>query len=119
MKTIDEIADAVHANAIAHGFHPDGQTEREFINEQVCNLHGEVSELHEAWRADQLRQLCDKGAKMLELGIPPLTCIEEEYADIIIRALDQCRRLGVDISRAIEIKHRFNCTRPFKHGKQS
>jgi NTP pyrophosphatase (non-canonical NTP hydrolase) len=119
VNTINQIADAVHANARAHGFHPEGQTEREFINEQICTLHGEVSELHDAWRSGKLRAPCDKADKMEALGLPPLTCIEEEYADIIIRALDQCRRLNVDIARAIEIKHRFNVTRPFKHGKLS
>jgi hypothetical protein len=49
----------------------------------------------------------------------PLTCREEEYADIIIRTLDQCRRLGVDIQRAVEIKHAYNLTRPYKHGKKN
>ncbi len=117
--TVDQIADMVHENAKAKGFHPEGQSEREFINEQVANLHDEVSELHEAWRNGTLRSLCDKAEKMVQLGLPPLTCAEEEYADIIIRALDQCRRLGVDISRAIEIKHKFNVTRPHRHGKLS
>ncbi len=118
-KTIDQIADMVHANAVAHGFHPAGQSEREFINEQICNLHGEVSELHDAWRSGKLRDFCDKAPAMLAAKIPPLTCIEEEYADIVIRALDQCRHLGVDIAQAIEIKHAYNVTREFKHGKQS
>lgn len=55
---------------------------------------------------------------MLALGLPALTCAEEEYADIVIRALDQCRRLGIDIQRAIEAKHAYNRTREYKHGKK-
>ncbi len=117
MNTIDEIADAVHENAKAHGFHSK-QSERAFLNEQLNNLHDEVSELHEAARMGTLHDYCDKSEKMIRLGLPILTCIEEEYADIIIRALDQCRRLKVDISRAIKSKHAFNKSRPYKHGKK-
>lgn len=117
MTTIDQIADAVHANARDKGFH-DGP-DSEFLPNQLNNLVGEVSELWDAHRSGKLHDYCDKADKMALLGLPPLTCIEEEYADIIIRTLDQCRRLGVDISRAISIKHTFNTTRPHMHGKKN
>ncbi len=118
-ETIDVIADAVHKNAVAHGFHPKGQSDDDFINYQLNNLHDEISELHEAWRSGKFSGFCDKSDKMLALNLPPLTCAEEEYADIIIRVLDQCRHLHINISRAIAIKHLFNLTREFKHGRQS
>ncbi len=118
METINEIANAVHENAKEKGFHPEGQTEREFINEQLMNLSDEISELHEAWRNGKLRERCDKADVMEAMGLAPLTCIEEEYADIVIRALDQCRRLGVDIAKAIEAKHAYNTTRPHRHGNK-
>lgn len=114
--SLNQIADVVHRNAIDKGFHPKRQSERAFINEQLLNLHDEVSELHEAWRNGNLRKPCDKALKMVFLGLPALTCIEEEYADIIIRTLDQCRRLKVDIARAVCAKHSFNTLRPHKHG---
>lgn len=113
---IDTIADAVHANAKAKGFHPKRKSEAAFLNEQILNLIAEAVELQTAWRNGELRAPCDKADKMLAMGLPPLTCIEEEYADIIIRALDQCRRLGVDITAAIAVKHEFNKSRPHKHG---
>lgn len=117
MSTLDQIADAAHTNAREKGFH-DGP-DSEFLANQLNNLTGEISELWEAHRAGTLHQLCDKAEKMAAMGLPPLTCIEEEYADIVIRALDQCRRLGVDIARAVEIKHAFNKTRPHLHGKKN
>lgn len=115
--TIDQIADTVHANARGKGFHD--RPVDVFLAEQANNLHAEVSELWDAYRAGKLYDLCDKADGMEKLGLPPLTCIEEEYADLIIRALDQCRRLGVPIARAIAIKHQYNLSRPHMHGKKN
>ena len=117
--TLDEIADKVHQNAINHGFHNPEQSEGDFLAHMCCNKHAEVTELYDAWRAGKLREPCDKAEKMKELGLPPLNCAEEEYADLIIRVLDECRRLGIDIATAVVMKHKYNLTRPFKHGKQS
>ncbi len=114
--TLDEIADAVHKNAVAHGFHPKEQTSDDFLNYQLMNLVDEVSELHEAWRHGKLNEPCDKKQDLINVGLPVLTCAEEEYADIVIRVLDQCRHMKINISRAVAIKHMFNITRPFRHG---
>ena len=119
MTTINEIADAAHENAISKGFH-DGKgeviNEQSFIVGGVALLHEEVSELFQAYRGGTFYELCDKASKMEEMGLKPLTCSEEEYADIVIRVLDQCRRLGIDIQTAIQVKHAYNCTRPHMHG---
>jgi len=72
------------------------------------NLHGEVSELWEAARKNALRQRCDKDCD--------LTNVEEEIADIIIRALDMAYWLGVDADVAIARKMAYNETRPIRHG---
>lgn len=116
METLNEIADAVHSLAWEKGWHDNKEGEDAFIERACNNLHDEVSELHEAWRNGELRALCDKAEKMRDAGIEPLTCIEEEFADIIIRVLDNCRKLGVDIQSAVERKHLFNQGRAFRHG---
>lgn len=108
MKTLNEIADAVHALAWEKGWHNKTENEDTFVERMCNNLHDEVSELHEAWRNNNLRDSCLKPI--------PLTCLEEEMADIVIRTLDNARKLGVDIQRAIEIKHEFNATRKIRHG---
>ena len=118
-KTINQIADEVHENAVNHGFHDAQLVTDDFFNYQTCNLYGEVAELHQAWRSGEWSNPCDKADKMKSLGLRPLTCAEEDYADIVIRVLDQCRRLNIDIASAIEIKHQYNITRPFMHGKKS
>lgn len=114
--TINEIADAVHKNAIDHGFHDFNEPDAMFLNYQLLNLIREVTELHDAWRNGDFNNPCDKSVEMVKLGLTPLTCAEEEYADIIIRTLDQCRRLGINIANAIAVKHAYNITRPHRHG---
>ncbi len=114
--TLDQIADAVHQNAVAHGFHPKDQSVADFLNYQLMNLIEEISELHSSWRHGKFNEPCDKTHMLINVGLPVLTCAEEEYADIVIRALDQCRRLKINISRAVAIKHMLNITRPYRHG---
>lgn len=116
--TINDIADQVHRNALAHGFHPPEQALEDWHERMINNCHDELSELHEALRSGTENDLCDKAEKMKELHLPPLTKMEEEYADLIIRLLDQSRRLKLDIARAVAIKHLYNVTRPFKHGRK-
>ena len=116
MKTMDQIADAVYDLAWIKGWHSKDEGEDTFVERSCNNLHDEVSELHEAWRNNRLHDLCDKSDAMKAAGIEPLTNIEEEFADIVIRALDDCRKLGVDIQSAVERKHQFNATRPLRHG---
>lgn len=82
----------------------------------TANAHGEISEFWEAYRAGTLDKLCDKSEKMIAAGIEPLTCAEEEIADILIRALDTAKAFGVDVARAVALKHAYNRTRPALHG---
>ena len=115
-KSIGKIAAEVHKLAWEKGWHSHDETEDHFIERTCNNLHDEVSELHEGWRNNRLHSPCDKAAKLAELGLPFLSCLEEELADIVIRVLDASKKLGVDIRRAIIVKHEFNRTRPRRHG---
>lgn len=117
MNSLNQLAQIIHQNAKDHGFHPEVETIREFMANQCNNIHGEVTELWDAWRAGKEFESCDKAHKMSDLGHYPLNSTEEELADIIIRALDLSARLGIDIQRAVESKHAFNTSRPYKHGK--
>lgn len=117
LRSLNEWASAVWALAEEKGFRDDyDPTSREAIAIYCTNLHGEVSELWEAFRAGKLYEPCDKATKMAAAGIQPLTCVDEELADIIIRALDVAAALGRDIDMAVMSKHAYNKTRPFKHG---
>src|ERR1039458_8969439 len=96
---INELADAIHENAVNKGFHPMTQGLMDFVSNQCNNMHGEVTELWDSWRAGNQCLQCDKPIE--------LNCQEEELADLIIRALDVSRRLQLDIVKAINIKHEY------------
>lgn len=84
----------------------------------ISNIHGEVSELWEAYRNNELDKLCNKADKMKELELAPLTCLEEELADIIIRTLDLAYTYEVDIEGAIVSKMKYNENRKYRHGNK-
>ena len=105
---LNELRNELHSLARAKGWYDDPETDGQFIARFVANTHAELSELWEAHRKGQLNQQCDKDAQ--------LTCLEEEMADIIIRTLDACGRLGVDIDRAVRMKHKHNMNRAYRHG---
>ena len=108
-KTLNEWAEAVWQNAEDHGFHNPGANDN--VAAWCANLHGEVSELWEAHRNGKLSEPCDKPI--------PITCAEEELGDIIIRALDTARQLSIDVEKVVQIKHEYNKSRPYLHGKKA
>lgn len=82
----------------------------------IANTVSETIELYEAWRKGSLNEPCDKAAKMIQRGIEPLTCAEEELADILIRIFDTAAVLNIDVEKAIRSKLLFNRTREFRNG---
>ena len=116
--SLNKLADAIYALAIEKGWHDPAETRDHFVERACNNLHDEVSELHEAWRNNRLDLPCDKADKMEAMGLKPLTCLEEELADIVIRAFDNARRLDIDILTAIQQKHEYNKSRSFRHGNK-
>lgn len=119
-QTFDELVDIFWKNSQEHGFHDDdaSKSEAEIIATWMMNLHAEISELWEAYRVGKLHQPCDKAERLEGMGLPILTCLEEELADVVIRACDDAKALGVDLGRAVAVKHEYNKTRPYKHGKK-
>jgi len=110
--SLNSLAEHVWKTAQSKGFHDEPVP----MSVSAANLHSEVSELWESYRNGILQKPCDKAEKMKALGLPELTCLEEELADVVIRALDTARENGVDIARAVEAKDAYNQTRPHKNG---
>lgn len=111
ISALNDMAAIVHENAVAHGFHDFNETEGQFLTRAVANLHGEVSELWEAYRGNKLHASCDK--------LDTLTCAQEELADVIIRTLDMAQRLKINIGAAVVAKHNYNKNRPYRHGNKA
>ena len=128
LSLFNDLRDAVAKNAEDHGFRdqyrnlmtseqwegPLGQLVRAAVF--TANQHGEASEFWEAFRSGKLNAPCDKSPKMEAMGLPSITCAEEEIADEIIRALDKAEAHGVDVAKAVATKMTYNASRPHLHG---
>lgn len=104
MNELRQFQSAVHSNAVAKGFY---ETPPTFL-ERVALMHSELSEAVETARKDINRP---------DEHCPEFTNVEIELADCIIRILDCAEYMQLDVVGAMAAKHRFNLTRPHKHGK--
>lgn len=75
--------------------------------EKIALMHSELSEALEALRHNNPPD--DK--------VPEFTAAEVELADAVIRILDFAGKHNYRLAEAILAKHKFNSTRPYKHGK--
>lgn len=104
MKTISEWQKEVHALAIEKGWY---EGEKRGVPELLCLIHSEISEALECYRKGENRLYHVNGKPE---GFPV------EVADAVIRILDMCGYLGIDLEFMIENKHEYNKSRPYRHG---
>lgn len=140
-RTLNEWVAHVHETAVEKGWYEgisEGSTDH--IKEKLLLIHSEVSEATEDFRVakslEDLQTLTYKGSacdkeltesatvadrrnappvnSMLELRKPE--GFPSEMADIVIRVMDLCASLGIDLEFAIKRKAAYNATRPHRHG---
>lgn len=118
---LNKLSKEIHDNAVAKGFYEEKK-------EVGTLLMLAVSELSEALEADRKGRKTPDNVVFL-LGYPDKMfedlferqvkdTFEDEMADTIIRVLDMCGHLGIDIESHVEAKMRYNSTREAKHGKR-
>ena len=126
---LNEIRDAIHNNSVAKGFWNEPNTN---ITEKIMLVVTELSEAVEAMRKLQRDEFeryiasCNgiigtfdvNGYNEFDFKEFIKDSVGDEFADSIIRILDLCGRLGIDIEGHIKYKMEYNSTRPYLHGKQ-
>lgn len=110
---INSLAAQVHATACAKGWHDalcnDGEPTNERIGAWVALMHAELSEaLEELRKGGSLKPYTGEGGKPEGFVI--------ELADCVIRIMDCCEALGINLGEAIIRKMEYNETRPHRHG---
>lgn len=103
MTSINEWAKKVHGVAVEKGWWDE---ERDF-GDLIALAHCELSEAYESYRNNEPPYYLD-GTKPEGYGV--------ELVDAIIRLLDTCDALGIDIEQTLEAKHNYNKGRSYRHG---
>ena len=110
LDSIAAIAEQCYRTSVEHGFWPpEGRNKAEM-------MMLEVSEIAERLEAIRKPDQADHIARFTPPGEPYYTQEEEEWADLIIRALDYAHGHNLRFS-ALFAKMKFNEGRPHKHGK--
>lgn len=105
MTNLTVLANEIHRNAVKHGWYEDKKS----LAEVLVLVTTEIAEAFEEYRnGHEETEVYFKDGKME--GIPV------ELADIIIRVLDYCGYLAIDIDMLVKQKMEYNKTRPYKHG---
>lgn len=119
---INETAIEMHEIARSKGWYDPPKSD----GEALLLMHAEISEAAEELRMFGLLTVNDATNKVVTMG--PTTVYYDndnpgkpegfgiELADCVIRIMDTCVYLGIDLEAAIRLKADFNKTRPARHG---
>lgn len=119
--TLNEWAKEIHENAVAHGWWDETRS----FGDIVALCHSELSEALEEYRNGKPNAYCNRNCGDSVVMVEDLNewaeddkpeGIAVEMIDCIIRILDWCGKLGIDVDTLMEVKHEYNCTRPYRHG---
>lgn len=120
MNAINSIAQDVFDTAKSKGWHEnspvkrDGTPDPDRIAAMIAMVHSELSEAIEELRTAATFDALTFVHFEQPSGKPVGFAVE--MADAVIRIMDTCKQLGVDLGEAMEIKMDYNKKRPHRHG---
>lgn len=119
IRSIQMIQKMVHQNSRNKGFW-EGEANQN-IPTKLMLIVSELAEAMEADRApstlvsDKLASLVEKDGGSYRLGIDQ-TVFAEEMADAVIRIMDLCEWVGINLGNVIIDKAKYNESRSHRHG---
>ncbi len=123
MSGIRKLQKEVHRLAVDKGWHEkplitNGVPDVDRIAAKVALMHSELSEALEELRKPPILGSSVALEAWYGHGDKP-EGFAIELADLVIRVLDTCEALGLDLQEAIEEKHAYNTSRPYSHGNKA
>lgn len=108
-QTIREWQKAIHDYAVGKGW---WDNDNRTFGDLCILFASEISEAYEEYR---------NGHEVTETYFAPEKPekpegVPTELADCVIRILDYCQRVGIDLQAIMAQKHAFNLKRPYRHG---
>ena len=116
MGELRKLQKAVHELAVEKGWY-EGTPKADdptWLGARLALVHSEVSEALECVRRGQMTRTYQSWPEAV--GPTKPEGLPTELADVVIRVLDLCESLGIDLELEIVCKHAFNRTRPARHG---
>ncbi len=117
-KSINELAKEYYENSKSKGFWDNPRN----VGEMIALMHSELSEALEELRNG--RPLTEIYYEVKQYNETTNAIIEKpcgfgvELADCMIRIMESAYGLGIDLEKALKLKHEYNKTRLHKHGKE-
>ena len=103
--SVNDMGSEFHRLSVDKGWWDGGRNVGELLMLVNCELSEAMEEYRDGSQMDEVYFVNGKPE-----GFPV------EIADALIRLLDICDAFSIDIDRAVDLKHEYNKTRPYRHG---